>query len=80
MIVAVARLRESANNSLCDSKAISVDAKISLNVRRRVVSPSHRRSSDLAPELQSSVRPDENCKQSQQLQVRLGLRLGPRFR
>ena len=39
MTVSVAGLRESANTSLCDNKGVSIDAKISLNVRRRVVGP-----------------------------------------
>jgi len=39
MTVSGAGLRESANTSLCDNKGVSIDAKISLNVRRRVVSP-----------------------------------------
>ncbi len=39
MTVSVAGLRDSANTSLCDNIGDSIDAKISLNVRRRVVSP-----------------------------------------
>ncbi len=39
MTVSGAGLRELTNTSLCDNKGVSIDAKISLNVRHRVVSP-----------------------------------------